>query len=247
MVEDSYPHRYKALHIENVIDKLYSARLRTLEEQLKKLQEVRNEIAKIFSRLYRSGIWKIESVEIAKALTREMWKEAEKEILLMTEVGGWVLNTPQLTNILEEKQNKPGFGLYVLLTEKQAVEEEKGVEKEKRIEQKKEFENFLERIHARIYHYTTPVALRMNVVDKKKCLLLLTDRTKEGYEQEIIYFSPSPIVAYSFAELFLLKCLYSRENKDKLSKALPGIDPVLSPYLNELSSLEARLLEMLRE
>mgnify|MGYP001065129172 FL=1 len=231
-VENSYPHRYVALHVENALEKLYSSRSKTLEEQLEKLNEAREEIASICSQLYHSGIWEIKSEEEAKAITREIWKEARNEILLMTEVGEWVLTTGQLTNILENKRS--GFEIYVLLT---------GVQE--RIDQRRRFEEFLARIGARTYHYPTPVALRMNVVDAEKCLLFLTDRSKNGKEQEKIYFSPSPVVAYSFAELFALKCLDSCENQEKLRKALPSIDPVLSKYLYKISFLEEKLMKLL--
>jgi len=215
-VKNTYPYRYSAFAPLNYVHDAHTLRKEELEKQIQRLDEIQSEIEKIYRGLIGFGIWDIISRDEAIRVTQRMWDGARKQILLMTEVGRWVLAEEELKEILKKKRDQ--VQLFVLLTQTPKRSNERG-----------EFEKFLrEDIKTtQIYHYPVQSSIRINVVDLSQCLFILTDKDNKGREQSRYYYSTSRRVAYSFSELFYWKCLSSVERIKKLREALPNIDSQL--------------------
>jgi sugar-specific transcriptional regulator TrmB len=214
VTKTGYPYRFSLKPLPESLERLYQECLNRLQEENRRMKtEIDNSYRDSLSALMRVGrerIWEIPKVEDAKVITANLWSKAEREILLMTEVGEWILTSEELKGILTQRKKEKGENLKIYTLVSSLPERE---------QIRKEFEEFLTNLGATIYHYQ-PHAFRINIVDEKEALLIM--QPKNGEER--IYYAPSEIIAKSLKNLFILESLLSDDFREILLERLDKID-----------------------
>lgn len=205
------PLRYSARFGKKNLESYIQQQVKEKEEQNKKeITELSSNFQKVWKETLSQvrknyDIWKIYTKEEAQKLSLSMCKNAEKEIRIMTEHGGWIYNDDEFREVLQEKSKEDGMKIWALIADEAFIE--RGRENEW-----KEFKNFLEENKITPYFYE-PRALRMTVVDRKESLFFMY-RDIEQKEDPLIYYTALPDVSYSLSGFFNMACLF--EYKDKL-------------------------------
>lgn len=223
-----YPRIYEAVIDKRVLESLVESKVKWYRDRLySSADEVWSKCFQ-YLRKESGGSWKIGGEKEAVDITRDMWREADKEILLMTESGRWVIENPELTEILKEKGRLKNFQIHTLVSVPKKLDEG-------RRKYLLKFEKLLTDMNATIYHYN-PGIFRMDIVDEDEGLLFLYLTSSEDSEGIILYTREDKAIK-ELRRLFYLEVLSSEEVQPKIRLWKNNLDVTLSTMVEKLFSL----------
>jgi len=204
-----YPKKY-------IAHATFSALKGLVDDRKQELDRIVDEAWKLgLHRLTTSeGMWELGTEEDAVYLTRAMWQRASSSIHLMTRTGDWI-ESNGLLPILKEKLSDKNFEMAVIYTEPKYLPFEKR-------EKARKTAQTLSRMGVQVYQQV-PTTFRLDVVDAGhkeggEALFFLYEENKQARYYR--YYTRIPSAVTSFARLFALSILGSKENANTLHKAV---------------------------